>query len=101
MVDKDSSVKRLRHQELGIITVKTLSEICIVFEDLPLWLSVFNKLIQDIGRRKFKFETPSIDSVLYLVSGSLIYVNDQQLRLQNKRFMGIIASNKTYRKLPS
>ena len=59
-------------------------------------LKLFNKLIQDIGRRKFMFCTTKNDQTIYLVSGSLSFLNDQYNTLQNKPYMMIIGENKTY-----
>ena len=59
-------------------------------------IKLFNKLIQDIGRRKFMFCTTKNDQTIYLVSGSLSFLNDQYNTLQNKPYMMIIGENKTY-----
>ena len=64
-------------------------------------LSLYNTLVNTLGRSKFKFSSPS-ENVIVLLSGSLTFLNDQSLQIRQNSLIYLIDSSiNSRRKLPS
>ena len=68
-----SSMKRSRRQEFGIVTRLELGVICILFEDVPMWLFALTNL-------KYKhIYLPAVDSFTHLLERLEMYKVDLKL----------------------
>ena len=83
-----------------LVDMKSFSDLMNHLTSNNLDVTLYNSLVSFLGRSTFRFTAPP-SGILYLISGSISFLNDKASYLRQERFIFSTDSHRQYRSLPS
>ena len=91
----------LQVNKIFIPQCSSFGDLLTTFQNLGVNVDPFNAQVALIGRRSFVFNSESSEPTIYLLSGSISFLNDKFHKFQNKKCIAISHKHSVWQKIPS